>query len=173
MRNLGEYSSHFKAAINREANALQGLVATGVRRIARRRPKKIDEDISEDLMPTEMEVPSISVVIGEGGSAGALALGVADRVLMMENAIYSTISPEDAAELIYQDEARADEAAESLKLTAQDCLSLGIVDIVVPEPPGGSHLSPDEAARQHDASHNPYRHPWPIPQPGSGASRAW
>ena len=67
-----------------------------------------------------LEVPSISVVIGEGGSAGALALGVADRVLMMENAIYSTISPEDAAELIYQDEARADEAAESLKLTAQD-----------------------------------------------------
>lgn len=95
-----------------------------------------------------LEVPSISVVIGEGGSAGALALGVADRVLMMENAIYSTISPEDAAELIYQDEARADEAAESLKLTAQDCLSLGIVDIVVPEPPGGSHVSPDEAARQ-------------------------
>ena len=94
------------------------------------------------------EVPSISVVIGEGGSSGALALGVADRVLMMENAIYSTISPEDAAELIYQDEARADEVAESLRLTAQDCTELGIIDAVVPEPPGGAHTNPDEAARQ-------------------------
>ena len=97
---------------------------------------------------SELPVPSISVVIGEGGNAGALALGVADRVLMMENAIYSAISPEDAAELLYQDEARADEAAALLKLTARDCLSLGIIDVVVPEPPGGSHVSPDDAARQ-------------------------
>ena len=65
-----------------------------------------------------------------------------------KNAIYSAISPEDAAELIYQDEARADEVAESLKLTAQDCQELGIVDLVVPEPPGGAHTNPDEAARQ-------------------------
>ena len=96
----------------------------------------------------QLEAPSISVVIGEGGNAGALALGVADRVLMMENAIYSIISPEDAAELIYQDEARAEDAAESLKLTAGDCLSLGIVDAIVHEPPGGAHLNPDDAARQ-------------------------
>ena len=96
---------------------------------------------------SRLEVPSISVVIGEGGNAGALALGVADRVLMMENAIYSIISPEDAADLIYQDEARAEEVAESLKLTAGDCLSLGIVDSVVQEPPGGAHLNPGEAAR--------------------------
>ena len=95
-----------------------------------------------------LQVPSIAVVIGEGGSAGALALGVADRVLMMENAIYSTISPEEAAELIYQDEARADEVAESLRLTAQDCRDLGIVDVVVAEPPGGAHTNPDQAARQ-------------------------
>ena len=95
-----------------------------------------------------LNVPSISVVIGEGGSGGALALGVADRVLMMENAIYSAISPEDAAELIYRDEARADEVAESLRLTAQDCRDLGIIDLVVPEPPGGAHTNPDEAARQ-------------------------
>ena len=95
-----------------------------------------------------LQVPTVSALIGEGGSAGALALGVADRVLMLEHAIYSTISPEDAAELIYQDEARADEVAESLRLTAQDCLELGIVDIVVPEPPGGAHTNPDEAARQ-------------------------
>jgi acetyl-CoA carboxylase carboxyl transferase alpha subunit len=93
-------------------------------------------------------VPSIAVVIGEGGSEGALALAVADRVLMMENAIYSIISPEDAAGLIYQDAARADEVAESLKLTAQDCRELGIVDLVVREAPGGAHTNPDEAARE-------------------------
>ena len=95
-----------------------------------------------------LEVPSISVVIGEGGSAGALAIGVADRMLMMEHAIYSAVSPEDAAELIYQDEARADEVAEALKLTAEDSRELGIVDLVVPEPPGGAHKNPAEAARQ-------------------------
>ena len=95
-----------------------------------------------------LKVPSVAVIIGQGGSEGALALAVADRVLMMENAIYSVISPEDAAELIYQDEARADEVAESLKLTAHDCRDLGIVDQVVREPPGGAHTNPDEAARQ-------------------------
>jgi acetyl-CoA carboxylase carboxyl transferase subunit beta len=95
-----------------------------------------------------VETPSIAAVIGEGGSEGALALAVTDRVLMMENAIYSIISPEDAALLIYQDEDRADEAAESLKLTAQDCRELGIVDVVVQEPSGGAHTNPDEAARQ-------------------------
>ena len=95
-----------------------------------------------------IEVPSISAVIGEGGRGAALALGVADRVLMMENAIYTTISPEDAAELLYQDEGKADEVAESLKLTAQDCRELGIVDVVVPEPPGGAHKNPEDAARQ-------------------------
>jgi acetyl-CoA carboxylase carboxyl transferase subunit beta len=92
--------------------------------------------------------PSIAVIIGEGGSEGALALAVANRVLMMENAIYSIISPEDAAGLIYQDEGRADEVAESLKLTAQDCKELGIVDVVVQEPPRGAHTNHDEAARQ-------------------------
>jgi len=96
----------------------------------------------------QLETPSISVVIGEGGSEGALALGVADRVLMMENAIYTVISPEGAAELLYQDESRAEEAAESLKLTAQDCLDYGIVDLIVQEPPGGAHVDPEEAGRQ-------------------------
>ena len=94
-----------------------------------------------------LKAPSIAVVIGEGGSEGALALAVGNRVLMMENAIYSIISPEDAASLIYQDEGRADEVAESLKLTAADCRELGIVDFVVQEPPGGAHKNPDEAAR--------------------------
>ena len=96
----------------------------------------------------QVEAPSISVVIGEGGSEAALALGVADRVLMMENAIYTVISPEGAAELLYQDESRADEAAESLKLTAQDCRDYGIIDRIVQEPPGGAHVDPDEACRQ-------------------------
>ncbi len=92
--------------------------------------------------------PTIAAVVGEGGSEAALAFGVADRVLMMENAIYSTISPEGAAELIYQDEGRAEEVAESLKLTAHDCREYGIVDLLVQEPPGGAHTDPDEAARQ-------------------------
>ena len=95
-----------------------------------------------------LEVQSISVVIGEGGSGGALALGVADRSLMLQNAIYSPISPEDAAEVMYQDTGRADEAAASLRLTAHDCRDLEIIDTVVPEPPGGAHTDPDEAARQ-------------------------
>ncbi len=95
-----------------------------------------------------VDVPSIAVVIGEGGNAAALALGVADRVLMMENAIYSAVSPEEAAEMLYQDPARAEEAAESLRLTAQDCRDLGIADRVIPEPPEGAHANPDVAARQ-------------------------
>ena len=95
-----------------------------------------------------IEVPSIAVVIGEGGSAAALALGVADRVLMMENSIYSAVSPEEAAEMIYQDPTKAEEAAESLKLTAQDCRELGIADRLIPEPPEGAHANPDDAARQ-------------------------
>ncbi len=94
-----------------------------------------------------VDVPTIAVIIGEGGSEGALPLAVADRVLMLENAIYSVISPEDAAALIYQDAARADEAAESLKLTAHDCYELGIVDLIVQEPAGGAHINPTEAAR--------------------------
>ncbi len=91
--------------------------------------------------------PSIAAVIGEGGSEAAIALAVADRVVMMENAIYSIMSPEDAADLIYQDENRAEEVATALRLTAYDCHELDIVDAVVQEPPGGAHKSPDEAAR--------------------------
>lgn len=94
-----------------------------------------------------LEVPTIAAIIGEGGSEGALALAVTDRVLMMQNAIYTVMSPEDAAGLIYQDETRVVEAAESLKLTAADCLELGIVDEVMHEPVGAAHTSPDEAAR--------------------------
>ena len=95
-----------------------------------------------------LEMPSISVVIGEGGSEGALSIGVTDRVLMMENAIYTIISPEDAASILYQDVGRADEVAESLKLTSADCLEMGIVDRVIQEPPGAAHNNPDEVARE-------------------------
>ena len=95
-----------------------------------------------------LQVPTIAAVIGEGGSEGALALAVTDRVLMMENAIYTVMPPEDAAGLIYQDQTRVREVAESLRITAADCLELGIVDEVIHEPVGAAHSSPDEAARQ-------------------------
>ncbi|MBI2954271.1 MAG: acetyl-CoA carboxylase carboxyl transferase subunit beta [Chloroflexi bacterium] len=97
---------------------------------------------------SELETPTIAVVIGEGGSGGALALGVADRVLMLEHAIYSVISPESAAAIIYRDANRAQEVAAVLKLTARDCRTLGVVDVVVPEPEGGAHIDPGVAAWQ-------------------------
>ncbi|MBI2907575.1 MAG: acetyl-CoA carboxylase carboxyl transferase subunit beta [Chloroflexi bacterium] len=96
---------------------------------------------------SDLPVPLISVVIGEGGAEGALALGVADRTLMLENAIYSIISPEGAAALLFRDVKRAEEIAASLKLTAHDCRELGVIDVVVPEPEGGAHVDHDEAAR--------------------------
>ena len=94
-----------------------------------------------------LSVPTISVVIGQAGSGGALALGIADSALMLEHAIYAAVSPEEAAEVIYQDASRAEEAASSMRLTAHDCLDLGIVDQIVAEPPNGAHADPDEAAR--------------------------
>ena len=97
---------------------------------------------------SQLPVPVVSVVIGEGGSGGALALGLADRIAMLEHAIYSVISPEGAAAIIYRDAGRAEEVARALKLTAQDCLALGVVDLVVPEPEGGAHSDPENAAWQ-------------------------
>ena len=96
---------------------------------------------------SSLESPTISVVIGQAGSGGALAFGVADRVLMLEHAIYTSVSPEEAAEVIFQDASRAEEAATSMRLTARDCLDLGIIDQVVAEPPNGAHSDPDESAR--------------------------
>jgi acetyl-CoA carboxylase carboxyl transferase subunit alpha len=87
-----------------------------------------------------LAVPTVTVVIGEGGSGGALALAVADRVLMLENSIYSVISPEGCAALVWRDAAEASRAAEALKLTARDLLKLGLIDQVIPEPTGGAHL---------------------------------
>ena len=93
-----------------------------------------------------LPTPIVSVIIGEGGSGGALALGVADCVLMLENAIYSVISPEGAAAILYRDAGKAEAVSDVLKLTAQDLHSLGIIDAVVPEPEGGAHLDPAAAA---------------------------
>ncbi len=90
--------------------------------------------------------PIIVVVIGEGGSGGALALGVGNRVLMLENSIYSVISPESCAAIIYRDAAQGERAAEALKLTAPDLLQLGLIDEIVPEPGEGAHSDWDQAA---------------------------
>ncbi|GGK95694.1 acetyl-CoA carboxylase carboxyltransferase subunit alpha [Deinococcus radiotolerans] len=94
-----------------------------------------------------LRVPVVNVVIGEGGSGGALAIGVGNRVLIQENAWYSVISPEGAASIIWKDASKAPLAAEALRLTAPDLLALGIVEEVIPEPAGGAHLNTDEAAR--------------------------
>ncbi len=94
-----------------------------------------------------LPVPVISVCIGEGGSGGALALGVGNRVYMLENAVYSVISPESCAAIVWRDSAKADQAAAALKMTAEDLLKLQLIDGIVPEPSGGAHEDYDEAAR--------------------------
>ena len=94
-----------------------------------------------------LEVPVINVVIGEGGSGGALALGLADVILMQENAIYSVISPEGAAAILLRDSSRNDELLAGLRLRSHDLLELGIIDDIVPEPPGGAQRDADAAAR--------------------------
>jgi acetyl-CoA carboxylase carboxyl transferase subunit alpha len=93
-----------------------------------------------------LTVPVIVVCIGEGGSGGALALGVGNTVLMLENAVYSVISPESCAAIIYRDSGKAEQAAAALRLTAEDLQSLGLIDGIVPEPPGGAHEDPAAAA---------------------------
>ena len=95
---------------------------------------------------SKLTTPTVSVIIGQGGSGGALALGVADRVLMLEHAIYSVISPEGAAAILFRDAKQAEAVSEGLKLTAYDLHKLEIIDTVVPEPPGGGHLDPAAAA---------------------------
>lgn len=95
---------------------------------------------------SRLGVPIVAVVLGEGGSGGALALGVANRIYMLENAVYSVISPESCAAIIYRDSAKAPAAAASLKMTAPDLLKLGLIDGIVPEPPGGAHEDPDGTA---------------------------
>ena len=93
------------------------------------------------------QVPTVAVIIGEGGSGGALAIAATDRVYALQYAIYSVISPEGCAAILWRDGKRAPEAAEALKITAQDLLELGVIDGIVPEPLGGAHWAPEEAAR--------------------------
>jgi acetyl-CoA carboxylase carboxyl transferase subunit alpha len=101
------------------------------------------EAIARNLfVMSRLTVPIISIVIGEGGSGGALALGVSDRVLMLEHSIYSVISPEGCAAILWDDPAKVQDAATALKMTAQDLLKLGVIDEVIPEPLGGAHREP-------------------------------
>jgi acetyl-CoA carboxylase carboxyl transferase subunit alpha len=100
----------------------------------------------------KLRVPVIVTVIGEGGSGGALAIGIGDQVLMLENAIYSVISPEGCAAILWKDAKLADRAAEGLRLTAQNLYEEKIVDQIIPEPPGGAHIDYDQTARFLDSA---------------------
>jgi acetyl-CoA carboxylase carboxyl transferase subunit alpha len=99
-----------------------------------------------------LQVPIITVITGEGGSGGALAIAVSDRVLMMENAIYSVISPEGCASIMWRDSAKKELAAEALRITSSDLKQLGCIDDVIPEPDGGAHTDPDAAAKLLDTA---------------------
>jgi acetyl-CoA carboxylase carboxyl transferase subunit alpha len=107
------------------------------------------EAIARNLIEMSvLEVPILATVTGEGGSGGALALGVADRVYMLEYATYSVISPEGCAAILWKDQDRKSEAAEAMRITAPDQLALGVVDEIIPEPPGGAHTDPEATCRR-------------------------
>lgn len=93
-----------------------------------------------------LRTPIVVVVTGEGGSGGALALGVGDRILMLEHAVYSVISPEGCAAILWKDQSRVEDAARALRLTAGDLKQLGVIDEILPEPPGGAHMDPGAMA---------------------------
>ena len=99
---------------------------------------------------SRLTVPVITVITGEGNSGGALALAVADRVLMLENAVYAILSPEGFASILWKDAARHREACDLMKLTAPDLLALGVADDIIPEPEGGAHLDPARTIREVD-----------------------
>ena len=104
------------------------------------------EAIARNLIEmASLRTPTITAVIGEGGSGGALAIGLADRVIMLENSVYAVISPEGCAAILWKDASQRERAAEALKLTAADLLKLGVIDEIVPEPAGGAHSDPDAA----------------------------
>jgi len=106
------------------------------------------EAIAFNLMEmARLPVPIIVVVTGEGGSGGALGLGVGDRILMLEHAVYSVISPEGCAAILWKDQARAEDAARALRLTATDLKEFGVIDEILPEPPGGAHMNPQAMAK--------------------------
>jgi acetyl-CoA carboxylase carboxyl transferase subunit alpha len=96
---------------------------------------------------SHLPVPIVVVVIGEGGSGGALGIGVGDRILMLEYSVYSVITPEGCASILFRDAARASEAAEAMKITAKDLMELGVIDEIITEPGGGAHRDPERAAR--------------------------
>jgi acetyl-CoA carboxylase carboxyl transferase subunit alpha len=111
------------------------------------------EAIARNLLEmTRLEVPIVTTVIGVGGSGGALAIAVADRVLMLENSVYSVISPEGCASIMWRDASKKDLAAEAMKITAKDLNELGCIDGVVPEPPGGAHTDHAQAAELLDGA---------------------
>ncbi|MGA9416642.1 MAG: acetyl-CoA carboxylase carboxyl transferase subunit alpha, partial [Terriglobales bacterium] len=104
------------------------------------------------LEMARLEVPIVATVIGVGGSGGALAIAVADRVLMMENSVYSVISPEGCASIMWRDASKKGLAAEAMKITAQDLNELGCIDAIIPEPAGGAHTDHAQAAAFLDAA---------------------
>jgi acetyl-CoA carboxylase carboxyl transferase subunit alpha len=99
---------------------------------------------------SKLRVPVVNVIIGEGGSGGALAVGVGDVVMMLEYSFYSVISPEGCAAILWKDQSAVSQAAESMKIRAQDLLELGIIDKIIPEPPGGAHIDPDQTFKNVD-----------------------
>jgi acetyl-CoA carboxylase carboxyl transferase subunit alpha len=106
------------------------------------------EAIARNLLEmAALKTPTVTAVIGEGGSGGALAVGLADRVIMFENSVYSVISPEGCAAILWKDASQRERAAEALKLTAADLLDLAVIDEIIPEPPGGAHADPEAAAQ--------------------------
>ncbi|MFN7162241.1 MAG: acetyl-CoA carboxylase carboxyltransferase subunit alpha, partial [Fimbriimonadales bacterium] len=107
----------------------------------------VSEAIAQSMLTMfELTVPTVAVILGEGGSGGAIALAAANRVLMLEHAIYSVIPPEGCAAILYRDPNKAPQAADALKLTADSALELGLVDVVVPEPLGAAHRDPQTTA---------------------------
>ena len=117
----------------------------GVDAEARGQAEAIASSINKCL---SVPVPFIATIIGEGGSGGAIAIAAADRVLMLEHAIYSVISPEGCASILWRSATHAADAAEALRLTAEDLLTLGVIDEIIPEPPGGAHRAREEVMAQ-------------------------
>lgn len=110
------------------------------------------EAIARNLMEfMELKTPVLSIVLGEGGSGGALALGVCDELAMMENALYSIISPRGFAEILWRDASRESEAANVMRITAEDLVSFGVAEAIIPEPEGGAHLDHEAAAAEISA----------------------
>lgn len=105
------------------------------------------EAIAANLeMMSQLQVPILVVIIGEGGSGGALGIGVGDRILMLENAVYSVISPEGCAAILWKNQEKIEDAAKALRLTSQDLFNLGLIDEIIPEPRGGAHKDPEQTA---------------------------